>query len=579
MFVVKGGGKKWVFWWCLLVFILVKSDKVFAQLTAPSGVTIPPNTPEKIEQTIPQPPVSPVPLDKVPENIPQPPLQIPANEQPQAPASGTERFVVRKIEVLGNTVLQGEINRLVDGYLNRDVSFEDLVALRTEVTKLYVKNGYVNSGAFIAINSLPLESGFIQIQVVEGKLESIEINGLRRLEKSYIHSRLKIAANIPLNKQRLEEALQLLQLDPIIERVDADLLAGSSPGLNVLRVQVKEAPAFHAGVAVANRQSPSIGSVQGSVFLQHDNFTGFGDQLNLEYGLTQGLNIYNISYKLPVNALDGTLNFQYGNNNSKIIESPFNDLGIRSDSETLSLSFRQPFLKKPQTEFAVGVGFDVRRSQTFLLNDIPFSFSEGTENGKSRVTAVRFFQDWINRSATRVLAVRSRFSFGIDAFDATINNTGTDARFFSWLGQFQWVQQVSPRLVLLTRINAQLTPDSLLSLEKFTLGGLDTVRGYRQNQLVADNGVLGAIELRIPVTANPRMLQLTPFIEIGTGWNNRSENPNPSFIASLGLGMEWQVFRGLDARLDYGIPLVGLKEQGNSLQDNGLYFSLRYQPF
>jgi hemolysin activation/secretion protein len=124
-----------------------------------------------------------------------------------------------------------------------------------------------------------------------------------------------------------------------------------------------------------------------------------------------------------------------------------------------------------------------------------------------------------------------------------------------------------------------ITPDSLLSLEKFSIGGVDTVRGYRQNQLVADNGILGAIELRIPVTKNPRTLQLTPFFEVGTGWNNRSENPDPSFIASLGLGMEWQVFRGLDVRLDYGIPLVGVKDKGDSLQDNGFNFSLRYQPF
>ncbi|WP_017653023.1 POTRA domain-containing protein [Fortiea contorta] len=199
MFVVKRGGNKWVFWWCLLVFILVKYDKVFAQSIAPGDVTIPADTPERIEQTIPQPPVSPVPLDKVPENIPQPPLQIPANEQPQAPAAGTERFLVKKIEVLGNTVLQAEVNQLVDGYNNREVSFEELVVLRTEITKLYVSNGYVNSGAFIAINNLPLSSGNIQIQVVEGKLENIEISGLRRLEKSYIHTRLKVAAGIPLN--------------------------------------------------------------------------------------------------------------------------------------------------------------------------------------------------------------------------------------------------------------------------------------------------------------------------------------------------------------------------------------------
>jgi hemolysin activation/secretion protein len=563
-----------------MTLFLGVSDQTFAQSTPPTGVTVPPNTPQRVEETIPKPSETPLPIPETPNTPPTPPLQTPPKEQPtQQFSPTTERFQIKKIEVLGNTVLKEEINKLVQEYeQKKEVSFEELITLRTKITLLYIENGYVTSGAFI-LNDQPLESGTIQIQIVEGELENIEISGLRSLEENYVRSRLNLATSRPLNQKRLEEALQLLQLDPIIDKVNAELIAGSTPGRNILQVQLKEAPAFHTDIAIANNQSPSIGSVQGSIFAFHDNFLGFGDQFYAEYGITEGLDIYNISYRFPVNALNGTFNVRYSNNTSEIIENPFDDLGIRSDSETLSFSFRQPLVRKPLTEFAIGVGLDLRRSQTFLLDDIPFSFSEGAEDGQSKVTAIRFFQDWVHRSATQVLAARSQFSFGIDAFDATVNDTGTDGRFFSWLGQFQWVQQLSKRMLLLTRIDTQLTADSLLSLERFSIGGVDTVRGYRQNQLVADNGILGAVELRIPVTSDPRTLQLTPFFEIASGWNNRGDNPDPSLIASLGLGMEWRIFRGLDVRLDYGIPLVGVKDKGDSLQDNGLYFSLRYQPF
>ncbi|MBD2006949.1 MULTISPECIES: ShlB/FhaC/HecB family hemolysin secretion/activation protein [Cyanophyceae] len=551
-----------------------------AQSTPPPGVTIPPTAPDAVEQTIPKPSESPRPFPgETPTLPPLPELQTPpTQESPEVTPLSGDRLFIKKIEVLGNTVLQDEIAALTQLYENREVTLEDLLELRSAIIQLYIKNGYVTSGAFLP-NNQNLSSGIVQIQVVEGEVEQIEIGGLRRLREGYVRSRLERATSTPLNQQRLEEALQLLQLDPLIERVNAELVAGSTPGSNILRVSLKEAPAFHAAFGVDNNQSPSIGSIQGSVEVSHDNVLGFGDRLAAQYGRTEGLDLYDINYTIPVNARNGTLSFRYNNGDSSIIEEDFEDVGIRSETQTYSLNFRQPITRTPTSEFALSLGLDLRRSQTYILDNIPFSFTEGPEDGESKVTVIRFSQDWVNRGTRRVLAARSQFSLGIDAFDATINNTGTDGRFFSWLGQFQWVQQLSPRNLLVARIDAQLTPDSLLSLERISLGGVDTVRGYRENQLVADNGILGSVEVRFPLTSDPRILQLAPFFEIGTAWNNREIDPDPATIASLGLGLRWLITPDLSLRLDYGIPLISVGERGNSLQENGLYFSVRYQPF
>ena len=552
---------------------------VIAQSTPPPGVTIPPTAPDAVEQTIPKPSESPRLLPgETPTLPPEPELQTPpTQESPEVTPPSSNSIFIKKIEVLGNTVLQDKIAKLTQVYENREVTFEELLDLRSAIIQLYIQNGYITSGAFLP-NNQDLNSGIVQIQVVEGEVEQIEIGGLRRLREGYVRSRIELATSTPLNQQRLEEALQLLQLDPLIERVNAELVAGSTPGSNILRVSLKEAPAFHAAFGVDNNQSPSIGSVQGSVEVSHDNVLGFGDRLAAQYSRTEGLDLYDINYTIPVNARNGTLSFRYNNGDSRIIEEDFRDVGIRSETQTYSLNFRQPITRTPTSEFALGLSLDLRRSQTYILDDIPFSFTEGPEDGESKVTVIRFSQDWVNRGTRRVLAARSQFSVGIDALDATINNTGTDGQFFSWLGQFQWVQQLSPRNLLVARIDAQLTPDSLLSLERFSMGGVDTVRGYRQNQLVSDNGILGSVEVRVPLTSNPRVLQLAPFFEIGTAWNNRNIDPDPATIASLGLGLRWLITPDLSLRLDYGIPLISVGERGNSLQENGLYFSVRYLP-
>lgn len=561
----------------LLTCISITPITVFAQSTPPSGVTIPSDTPGKVEEIIHQPSPSPT-LSPTP-TTPIPILPSPRQENlPDTTFPSGESFFVKEIQVTGYSVLEDEIIKLKQPLENKELTFEQLLQLRSQITELYVKKGYITSGAFIS-NNQNVASGVVQIQVVEGELEGISILGLQRLQPGYVRSRIQRLTGKPLNQKSLEQALQLLQLDPVIQRVNAELTAGSTPGSNILQVTITEAPAFHAGVIFANNQSTSVGSEQGSVFVAHDNLLGFGDKFSADYGITEGLNIYNINYSVPFNALDGTIGVRYTNSGSRIIESEFRDLDIRSEAETLSFNVRQPLIHTPNSEFALGLAFDLRRSQTFILNDIPFSFTEGPEDGKSKVTVIRFSQDWLQRNANSVLAARSQFSFGIDAIDATINNSGTDGRFFSWVGQFQWVQRLSPRILMLAKVNTQLTPDSLLSLEKITVGGVDTVRGYGQNQLVTDNGVVGSVEVRIPLASNVETLQLIPFFDIGTAWNNRGINADTQTIASLGLGLNWQPYKGLVLRADYGIPLIGTSDRGTSLQDNGFNFSVLYQPF
>jgi hemolysin activation/secretion protein len=532
---------------------------------------LPPPVPDTFPQ--PLPPESPAPP-------PKPNLQTPPNPTSEciSPTNG-DRFLVKKVEVLGSTVLQEEIATLIKPFENARVTFEELICLRSQITELYINNGYINSGAFLP-NNQDLNRGVVQIQVVEGELAKIEINGLERLQEGYVRSRLERGADKPLKQQRLEEALQLLQLDPLLEQVNAELTAGTQPGQSILIVNLKEASAFHGSIAIDNYRAPSIGWIQGSLSVSHDNLLGFGDRLSAEYGLTndEGLSFLDLRYSVPVNALNGTVDLRFENSDSNIIEEEFDEFDISSETQTISFGFRQPIIRTPDNELALGIALDLRRSQTFLLDE-PFSFSIGAENGESNVTAIRFFQEWLDRSPTSVIAARSQFSFGIDAFGATINDTGTDGRFFSWQGQFQWVQQLSPRILLLTRFDAQLTPDSLLSPERFSLGGVDTVRGYVQNQLVADNGILGSLELRIPLTSDPNLLQLTPFFDVGTGWNERSPKPNPTTLVGIGLGLRLLLGSSLSLRLDYGIPLIAVDNEGDSLQDNGFYFSLRYQPF
>ena len=490
-----------------------------------------------------------------------------------------DRFFVKDIQVTGSTVLQPEIKELIKNskLKYRTATFADLVCLRSRITALYLQNGYVTSGAFLADNQ-DLSQGIVKIQVVEGELEDIQIKGLNHLSENYVRSRLKIGATTPLNKQSLETALQLLILNPIIATVNAELTAGKRAGSNVLLLDIREADAFSTTLAVDNYRAPSIGEIQGSVNLTHNNLLGFGDRLSAQYDFTQGLDLYNFSYTIPWNSYDGTLGFSYDNGDSEIIEEQFRDFEIESETETISFNLRQPLLRSPNQEFTLSFGLDLRRRRTFLQGE-PFAFPLGGQDGQSNTTVLKFSQDWVNRNTKSVLAARSQFNLGIDAFDATISNTEPDGKFFAWQGQLQWVQQLSARNLMVARVGGQFTPNQLLSLEQFSLGGVNTVRGYQENQLITDSGILGSIEFRVPLTKNPNTLQLTPFFDFGTGWNHEEPESDPATLASLGLGLNCSVASQLNLNLDYGIPLIAVDDEGDSIQEHGVHFSLSYQPF
>ncbi|MGV2826975.1 ShlB/FhaC/HecB family hemolysin secretion/activation protein [Myxosarcina sp. GI1(2024)] len=564
-----------------LASLVVLSFPSLAQ-TSPSEIDSP-----NLDRTIPR---ESEPLPQEPPSPPEEPeLQLPEDSDATGCQLSTEldepydsyrdRFFIREIEVLGNTVLQPEIERLIkeSKIKYRTATFDDLVCLRSRITDLYIERGYVTSGAFL-VNNQDLSDGTVEIQVVEGELETIRVSGLERLSESYVTLRLDAATATPLDRDSLERALQLLILNPLIDTVSAELTAGKQVGSNVLRLDIEEADAFNAGLAVDNYRAPSIGEIQGSVNLTHNNLLGFGDRFEGQYSLTEGLNIYNLGYTFPLNSSDGTLRVSYDNSDSDIIEEEFRDLDIESETETFGVNLSQPLLRSPNREFSLSFGMDLRRRRTFLLGE-PFSFSPGVEDGESNLTVLRFAQNWVNRNATSVFAVRSQLNFGIDAFDATINDNAPDGEFFAWQGQFQWVQQLTSRNLLVARIGTQLSSDALLSLEQFSLGGISTVRGYQENQLITDNGVLGSLELRIPLTENPSTLQLTPFFDFGTGWNNEEPDPDPTTLASLGIGLNWTVGDRFNFSLDYGIPLIAVNEEGDSIQENGFHFAVRYQPF
>jgi hemolysin activation/secretion protein len=550
---------------------LSEKDPILAQPIRPSDLVPPvPARPEGSPQFLP-------PIDQLLKpNSPQiqPNLEIP---------DANNTFVVQQFQVIGSTVFsEDELTAVVKPFTNRPISFAELLQARAAIADLYIRNGYITSGAFIPPQET--NNGKVTIQVVEGKLEEIQITGTNRLNPSYIRSRLEVVTAAPLNRDRLLNALQLLQLDPLFTFVSAELKTGSQLGSNILAVKVDEANSFDIKASLDNSAPPSVGQLFRQVEVSDINLLGFGDRIAATYGNTDGRNLYGLNYTLPVNAYNGTLSFLFSNTSSNVIDPEFKILDIYSNSTTYELTFRQPLIKTPAQELALGLTASHSESFTTLLK-LAIPLSEGADDfGRTKLSTLRFFQDFTQRSSEDVLALRSQFSLGLGGvIDSTINAKFPDSRFFAWRGQLQYIRSLAEDTLFVLSSNLQFADRSLPAAEKFSLGGSQNGRGYRQDALVGDNGLNVSLEVKLPVLRVPEiqgLMQIVPFLDSGVVWNqSNSSNLANNWILGTGLGLRWQMGDRLTARLDYGFPLISLKGNRNSLQENGIYFSFSYSLF
>lgn len=547
-------------------------DPVFAQL--PPTLPLPPQRPQppSLPPTPAPPPLAPVPL---------PPTEPESREFPGL------KIRVKGIELRGNTVFTSDqLREVTDLYTNRELTTEDIESLRLALTRYYINRGYATSGA--TVPDQDFTGNILIVQIIEGRLAKIDVEGNYWFRASYIRSRIERGAGPPVNVNVLQERLQLLQLDPRFQRMNAELQPGLALGESHLNLRVTESNPFKVRFQFNNYQSPSVGAEQGLVTVEHQNVTGFGDSLSVQYGRSRGVDpIINVRYAIPIHPSDTTLSFQYRRSAFAVQQEPFKALNIENRAEIFSVGLRQPLYRSLQHEFAISLTGDHEKNKSFLLGE-PFEFVAGATNGQFRVSAGRFGQEYTYRTGQQVLALLSRFSVGIgDILDSSSSSSvagSADGRFFAWLGEAQLIRQLEfLRTQLVSRVTAQLTPDHLFPLEQMSVGGRYSVRGYREFSLVRDNATLASFEARIPIyrtAAGVDTLFLAPFVDYGHAWNSQVATPDPRTLASVGGGLIWNIpWRDSRFEIYYGKQLNRLDLGDGNLQDHGVHLQLMVQAF
>jgi hemolysin activation/secretion protein len=535
-----------------------------------------PYSTDPLDRQVELPDFAPAPVDA--GNI-LPPI-LPESTGSAADLLSGQRFVLRGVHFTGNMLFSdAELQALVRPLLDTEIGLAQLQGLRDRISRYYIDRGYISSGALIPEQQVT--AGVVEMHIIEGRLNQIDIQGTEALDADYVRSRLLFAAQPVLNLAKLEQALYLLQQDPRIRRIDAQLKPGDRPGQSLLAVKLLEANPVQQFFGVNNHHAPAIGAEGVYYNWRHLNWSGQGDTLMLGLEKTRGLNAIDLLYDQPLNGADDHLGYFLKLNDSDVIEGDFEALDIASRSGTLGLSFRHPVERSTAHRFDWFINAELRRSESYLLGDT-FSFSPGPENGVSRISVLRTGTDMQWRSSRRVIAARATLSIGLDVLDATRHDDETpDGVFTSLLLQGQWAQRFETlNSTLVLRMDAQFADNSLLGLEQLAIGGHATVRGYRENSLVRDQGAVASIEWRVPYfVAEHGAAQhaVALFYDVGYASNIDAPAPEVDSLSSVGMGLTGQFSAALQYQLYWADALDDeLIIDDDDLQDEGIHFSISY---
>ena len=476
------------------------------------------------------------------------------------------------------------------------------------INRAYLTAGFINSGLLVLPES-DLTSGTLRLRLVYGELSAgasdpiaVEWRGGRAgLSDDFIRAHFPSARARPFNALDLERDFRLLAEDERVRTVSAALQAGEAPGQARLNLIIDPVQRFEFYSGAANDRSPSVGGERGFVGGLARNMLLSGDTLSAEVGFTEAAKDGQLSYSTPILSPATSLFVRAGFNNAAVIDRPLVPLDIKARERSAEIGLVQDIIRTPLTagpvagrwsssqDLSVGVSIGHRRQKSYLLGE-PFSFAPGAIDGRTEYTAMRLTTDYVRRNTDHVLWLSLTGTVGLGGTQSDIPSVPNPGDHFTSLRtQLSAAKRIGGGLELRGRLIGQYSNGTLYSGERLGIGGISSVRGYRESLYLADRGVSGSVEVVYPFSLSGNSGRggvdwgaFSALAFVDGAWFGNVDAPRiqRDHISSVGVSLAWTPTDAFRASITYGHALQDVTTGGQKdLQDRGLHFQVSVRPF
>ncbi len=497
---------------------------------------------------------------KMQEAPKKPPVVV---EEKKRPAIKGPKFFIKEIRLDGTETFPPEDFRyIIEKYENKEVSFEELNILANEIEREYLRRGVI---AACFVPPQDIKDGIVTLRVVEAKMGDIKIRQDSRLfDEDILTFYWRIKKGDTLRYDLMSESLQEMNKNPD-RLVRATLQAGTAPGTTDVILDSETWFPIHV-TGSFDREGPfTTGRERWGLGIKDNNFLFVDDTLMAGISFGRDFSSQYAYHSIPVTNCGTSIMYGYSDNKA-YPKKEFTDLQVDSRSRTYSIFLYQDVFYKYEYVGNLSFGLDAKDKR---LRNIA-----GTTT-RDRLRILRWGANITHTFPGCVTYMNPEISQGINGLGAKrrsdLSSRGADNTFT------KFELDLSHRRALPIadmqaswRANFQFASEKLMPQEEYSLGGINSVRGYPDGDFQADNAFQTNFELLVPPFFLPDDWTLpyddrplkdiitgVAFIDYGYGirrGKNHDEKREAN-MASIGAGVRIRLYQQVLARLEWGFVI------------------------
>jgi len=414
-----------------------------------------------------------------------------------------------------------------------------------------------------------ITTGFVQIVVVESRVEKVDAIGARYFSNTYLRDQLRFRTGDEISGNVLRDDLNWINRNPFLQS-DILMAPGDKPGTTDLLLHTKDRFPLRVYAGYEDSGNDLTGNDRFLAGFNYGNLFGLDQQLS--YQFMTGLDYHEFyahsgTYVIPLPWRHILTFFGSYSSSDSVAGAPITNGGV---TWQVSTRYEIPLPDTDHFSESVTGGFDFKQTN----NDVLFG---GTTISNTYADIDQFvltyqasYLDDYGSTSGSVTGYWSpgKLTPGNNDTDFQGLRAGSRADYLYGQVALDRVTKLPLDFSWTIRTLYQEANANLLPTEELGLGGYDTVRGYEEREANGDNGFLLSNEVATPpvslgslfgLTALKDQLQFLGFVDYGgTSLNHATPsdtNPNTNLLG-VGPGIRYAISPYLSFRFDYGFQLI-----------------------